>query len=194
MYVKFDVFVNESQGDGGTAAAQCAGSVALAPHMIRADETEGGGSPVKTVARFGICDLLDEIGADGDETIEVSLVPRCAGDMGLTPSCSAAAAITRSAPSSRQMQGRAGRQSTPRAPGRPWPPRTPAMGQALVRCWRTTLCRRRLPLWRPRSGRGERRRNQPGCCRVARGRGAMRGSSDQRVPPSRRENRGGGGA
>ncbi|KAL6651412.1 hypothetical protein ACP70R_010337 [Stipagrostis hirtigluma subsp. patula] len=81
MYVKFDVFVNESQGGGGTAAAQCAGSVALAPHVIRADETEGGGSPVKTVARFGICDMLDEIGADGDETIVVSLVPRCAGDM-----------------------------------------------------------------------------------------------------------------
>ncbi|KAL6651411.1 hypothetical protein ACP70R_010336 [Stipagrostis hirtigluma subsp. patula] len=82
MYVKFDVYVNESEGGdgGGTAAAQCAGSVALTPHLVRADKTEGGGS-VKTVARFGICDLLDEIGADGDETIVVSLVPRCAGDM-----------------------------------------------------------------------------------------------------------------
>ncbi|KAL6651413.1 hypothetical protein ACP70R_010338 [Stipagrostis hirtigluma subsp. patula] len=81
MYVKFDVYVNESEGgdDGGTAAARCAGSVALTPHLIRADKT--GGSSVKTVARFGICDLLDEIGADGDETIVVSLVPRCAGDM-----------------------------------------------------------------------------------------------------------------
>ena len=36
---------------------------------------------MKTVARFGICDLLDDIGADGDKTIVVSLVPRCAGDM-----------------------------------------------------------------------------------------------------------------
>ncbi|KAL6652004.1 hypothetical protein ACP70R_010929 [Stipagrostis hirtigluma subsp. patula] len=82
MYVKFDVFVNESNGGygGGTAAAQCAGSVALTRHLVRADRT-GGGRSVKAVARFGICDLLDGIGADGDETIVVSLVPRCAGDM-----------------------------------------------------------------------------------------------------------------
>ena len=35
---------------------------------------------MKTATRFGICDLLDDIGADGDKTIVVSLVPRCAGD------------------------------------------------------------------------------------------------------------------
>ncbi|TVU14777.1 hypothetical protein EJB05_38270, partial [Eragrostis curvula] len=83
-FVKFDVFVNASSqsGDdvGAAAAAQCAGSVALAPHMVRADNKKAGGS-VKTVARFGICDLLDDIGADGDSSVVVSLVPRSAGDM-----------------------------------------------------------------------------------------------------------------
>ncbi|KAL6843827.1 hypothetical protein ACP4OV_026398 [Aristida adscensionis] len=80
-YVKFDVFVNQSSSGGGTAAAQCAGSVALTPHMVRADKTAAGGAAVKTTARFGICDLLDEIGADGEKTIVVSLVPRSACDM-----------------------------------------------------------------------------------------------------------------
>ncbi|AQK45503.1 Putative polyphenol oxidase family protein [Zea mays] len=78
-FVKFDVFVNDSQSGGGMpAAAQCAGSVALTPHAVRPGKGKG---TVKTVARFGICDLLDDIGADGDKTIIVSLVPRCAGDM-----------------------------------------------------------------------------------------------------------------
>jgi polyphenol oxidase len=81
-YVKFDVFVNASsssrQSGGDTAAARCAGSVALAPHVVRDGKKAG---PVKTVARFGICDLLDGIGAEGDKTIVVSLVPRSAGDM-----------------------------------------------------------------------------------------------------------------
>ncbi|WVZ87199.1 hypothetical protein U9M48_033878 [Paspalum notatum var. saurae] len=79
-FVKFDVFVNETQrGAAGTsaAAARCAGSVALTPHGVRPGTAMGS---VKTAARFGICDLLDDIGADGDSTIVVSLVPRCAGD------------------------------------------------------------------------------------------------------------------
>ncbi|KAL6651415.1 hypothetical protein ACP70R_010340 [Stipagrostis hirtigluma subsp. patula] len=78
-YVKFDVYVNQCAGGDGAAAAECAGSVALTPHAVRHGEKSG--NPVKTVARFGICDLLDEIGADGDKTIVVSLVPRCAGDL-----------------------------------------------------------------------------------------------------------------
>ncbi|KAJ1272442.1 hypothetical protein BS78_06G202000 [Paspalum vaginatum] len=78
-FVKFDVFVNESQSGAGTAAvAQCAGSVALTPHAVRPSK---GKEPVKTAARFGISDLLDDIGADGDKMVVVSLVPRCAGDM-----------------------------------------------------------------------------------------------------------------
>ncbi|KAJ1272857.1 hypothetical protein BS78_06G234700 [Paspalum vaginatum] len=78
-FVKFDVFVNETQGGAGAAAtaAQCAGSLALTPHGVRPGTGMGS---VKTAARFGICDLLDDIGADGDSTIVVSLVPRCAGD------------------------------------------------------------------------------------------------------------------
>jgi polyphenol oxidase len=33
------------------------------------------------VARFGVCDLMDNIGADGDKTVVVSLVPRCGGEL-----------------------------------------------------------------------------------------------------------------
>ncbi|KAF8649655.1 hypothetical protein HU200_064195 [Digitaria exilis] len=82
-FVKFDVFVNASsasQGGGAAATAECAGSVALTPHGARPGEG-GGGRAMKTAARFGICDLLDDIGADGDKMIVVSLVPRCRGDM-----------------------------------------------------------------------------------------------------------------
>ncbi|PAN40177.1 hypothetical protein PAHAL_7G297400 [Panicum hallii] len=76
-FVKFDVFVNQSQSAAATtAAAECAGSVALTPHLSRSGKDKGA---IKTAARFGICDLLDDIGADGDQTIVVSLVPRCAG-------------------------------------------------------------------------------------------------------------------
>ncbi|CAN6276954.1 unnamed protein product [Urochloa humidicola] len=78
-FVKFDVFVNVSSQSGAAtaAAAECAGGVALPPHAVRPGKDE---SAMKTAARFGIGDLLDGIGADGDKTIVVSLVPRCAGD------------------------------------------------------------------------------------------------------------------
>ncbi|CAN6240931.1 unnamed protein product [Urochloa humidicola] len=78
-FVKFDVFVNVSSQGGAatTATAECAGSVALPPHAVRPENDKGA---MRTSARFGICDLLDDIGADGDKTIVVSLVPRCAGD------------------------------------------------------------------------------------------------------------------
>ncbi|CAN6372696.1 unnamed protein product [Urochloa humidicola] len=70
--VKFDVFVNAPKGLTDTAAAQCAGSVALTPHAK-------WGS-MKTEARFCISDLLQAIHAKGDEKVVVSIVPRSAGD------------------------------------------------------------------------------------------------------------------
>ncbi|KAF0892510.1 hypothetical protein E2562_016816 [Oryza meyeriana var. granulata] len=76
-YVKFDVYVNAPES-GDDAAATCAGSVALTPHGVHHEERKR--SPRKTVARFGICDLLDDIGADGDKTVIVSIVPRCGCD------------------------------------------------------------------------------------------------------------------
>ncbi|GJN01712.1 hypothetical protein PR202_ga18995 [Eleusine coracana subsp. coracana] len=86
-FVKFDVFVNAASAAAATqsgGAARCAGSVALAPHVVRGegdDKSEKKGrAVVKTAARFGICDLLDDTGADGDGAIVVSLVPRAAGD------------------------------------------------------------------------------------------------------------------
>nr|BAJ10872.1 polyphenol oxidase [Hordeum vulgare subsp. vulgare] len=77
-FIKFDVLVNEPESGGDGASGYCAGSVALTPHMVRTNEKKGS---VKTVARFGVCDLMDNIGADGDKTVVVSLVPRCGGEL-----------------------------------------------------------------------------------------------------------------
>ncbi|CAL5029922.1 unnamed protein product [Urochloa decumbens] len=55
-FVKFDVFVNASSQVG--AAAECAGSVVLTPHAGRPGKGKGA---MRTAARFGICDLLDDI-------------------------------------------------------------------------------------------------------------------------------------
>jgi polyphenol oxidase len=77
-FVKFDVLVNEPQSGAGMATDYCAGSVALTPHMVRQNKKKGS---VKTVARFGVCDLMDNIGADGDKTVVVSLMPRCGGEL-----------------------------------------------------------------------------------------------------------------
>ncbi|PNT61885.1 polyphenol oxidase I, chloroplastic [Brachypodium distachyon] len=79
-FVKFDVLVNVPDGDAesGMGAAYCAGSVALTPH---AEKRKEKGAMMKTVARFGVCDLLENIGADGDEMVVVSLVPRCGGEL-----------------------------------------------------------------------------------------------------------------
>lgn len=75
-YVKFDVYISKSQGGAGmTAAVQCAGRVALMPHVHGSKEHKAN-----TTARFGIGEVLEEIGANGDTTIIVSLVPRCAGE------------------------------------------------------------------------------------------------------------------
>ncbi|CAM0902902.1 unnamed protein product [Alopecurus aequalis] len=77
-FVKFDVMVNEPESGAGTATAYCAGSVAMTPHMVSQNDTKG---PVKTVARFGVSDLMDNIGADCHKTVVVSLVPRCGGEL-----------------------------------------------------------------------------------------------------------------
>ena len=81
-FVKFDVLVNEPENGAddtsAVATAYCAGSVALTPHLARQNKKKG---MAKTVARFGVCDLMDNIGADGDKTVVVSLVPRCGGEL-----------------------------------------------------------------------------------------------------------------
>ncbi|CAM0902898.1 unnamed protein product [Alopecurus aequalis] len=86
-FVKFDVLVNEPEsgaGSGTTAAASgyCAGSFAHTPHMMRPGKgMEKKKVSVKTVARFGVCDLMEDIGADCDKTVVVSLVPRSGGEL-----------------------------------------------------------------------------------------------------------------
>uniref|UniRef100_A0ACD5UTY0 Uncharacterized protein n=1 Tax=Avena sativa TaxID=4498 RepID=A0ACD5UTY0_AVESA len=77
-FIKFDVMVNAPESGAGAATGYCAGSVALTPHMVRQNKKKGS---VKTVARFGVCDLMDNIGADGDKTVVVSLVPMCGGEL-----------------------------------------------------------------------------------------------------------------
>ncbi|KAM3370334.1 hypothetical protein ACQJBY_017936 [Aegilops geniculata] len=77
-FVKFDVLVNAPESGGDAASGYCAGSVAMTPHMVRTNKKKGS---MKTVARFGVCDLMDNIGADGAKTVVVSLVPRCGGEL-----------------------------------------------------------------------------------------------------------------
>ncbi|XP_037455569.1 polyphenol oxidase, chloroplastic-like [Triticum dicoccoides] len=77
-FVKFDVLVNVPESGGDGASGYCAGSVAMTPHMIGTNKKKGS---MKTVARFGVCDLMDNIGADGDKMVVVSLVPRCGGEL-----------------------------------------------------------------------------------------------------------------
>uniref|UniRef100_A0ACD5V285 Uncharacterized protein n=1 Tax=Avena sativa TaxID=4498 RepID=A0ACD5V285_AVESA len=77
-FVKFDVMVNAPESGAGAATGYCAGSVALTPHVVRQNKKKGS---VKTMARFGVCDLMDNIGADGDKTVVVSLVPMCGGEL-----------------------------------------------------------------------------------------------------------------
>ncbi|CAN1149787.1 Polyphenol oxidase, chloroplastic [Linum perenne] len=72
-FVKFDLYVN-SEADvapPGPASTKCAGCYVNVPHGRR-----GGGGTLRTNVRFGITDMLDDLGVDGDDSITVSLVPR----------------------------------------------------------------------------------------------------------------------
>ena len=62
----------------GTATGYFAGSVAMTQHMVQPNKKRG---LVKTVSRFGVCDPMDNMGADGNKTVMVSLMPRYGGEL-----------------------------------------------------------------------------------------------------------------
>ncbi|XP_078438591.1 polyphenol oxidase I, chloroplastic-like [Wolffia australiana] len=80
VYAKFDVFVNlgaEEEKIAGPLVREFAGSFVNTPHgSRRIGETEGKMGKKGTTLKLGISELLDDLGADEDESIWVSLVPR----------------------------------------------------------------------------------------------------------------------
>ena len=71
-YVKFDVYVNDEDDDEETAPDQTefAGSFAQLPHKHK------GKSSSKTNFRAGLTELLEELEADDDDNVLVTIVPR----------------------------------------------------------------------------------------------------------------------
>nr|XP_043626900.1 polyphenol oxidase, chloroplastic-like [Erigeron canadensis] len=76
VFVKFDVLLNdEDEGTSATAdKTEFAGSFVNVPHKHK------HGKSVKTKLRLGISELLDDLDADDDENVFVTLVPRNGGD------------------------------------------------------------------------------------------------------------------
>ncbi|CAN1165969.1 Polyphenol oxidase, chloroplastic [Linum perenne] len=72
--VKFDVVLDDEDDDGGSVGPQdtkFAGSFVNVPHREKA-----GGSIHIASLRLGITDLLEDLGADDDDTVIVTLVPK----------------------------------------------------------------------------------------------------------------------
>ncbi|KAG6478561.1 polyphenol oxidase, chloroplastic-like [Zingiber officinale] len=75
FFIKFDVFVNALEGTEGLTPGESefAGSFVNVPHKHKHRKKE---KKLKTGLRLGITDLLEDIGAEGDESVLVTIVPR----------------------------------------------------------------------------------------------------------------------
>ena len=72
VFTKFDVYVNASSDAVlRPAVAECAGSFVYVPHLNRGEK-----HTVKTNLKLCITELLEDIGATGDDSVVVTLVPR----------------------------------------------------------------------------------------------------------------------
>lgn len=67
--VKFDVFVND-EDEAGPDNTEFAGSYVTVPHGANKNEV------IKTSMKIGITELLEDVGADDDESVLVTLVPK----------------------------------------------------------------------------------------------------------------------
>ncbi|CAL9124849.1 unnamed protein product, partial [Musa acuminata var. zebrina] len=74
QFIKFDVIVNATEGDGITPAdSEFAGSFVNAPHRHRHLKEENKGT---TRLCLGITDLLEDIGGEADDGVLVTIVPK----------------------------------------------------------------------------------------------------------------------
>ncbi|CAH9096106.1 unnamed protein product [Cuscuta europaea] len=73
-YAKFDVYLNdEDEPEGGKEAAEYAGSFAHLPHKHK------GSKKIKTSLSLGLNEPLEDLGAEDDDTILVTLAPKVGG-------------------------------------------------------------------------------------------------------------------
>ncbi|KAG0448837.1 hypothetical protein HPP92_027636 [Vanilla planifolia] len=73
-YIKFDVFINSSEvGRLRPSESEFAGSFVNVPHKHGHSKKH---ATLKTNLRLGITDLLEELGAEEDDSVKVTLVPR----------------------------------------------------------------------------------------------------------------------
>ncbi|KAF1882020.1 hypothetical protein Lal_00038663 [Lupinus albus] len=71
--IKFDVYINdEDVALGGPIKTEFAGTFVHVPHKHK----HGKDKKVKTQQKFGITDLLEDLGAEDDESVLVTLVPK----------------------------------------------------------------------------------------------------------------------
>jgi polyphenol oxidase len=71
---KFDVFVNAANHETvAPTGREFVGSFSNVPHKHKHDKM---GMAIETTLQFGLTEVIDDLGANGDETIEVTLVPR----------------------------------------------------------------------------------------------------------------------
>ncbi|CAO2832217.1 unnamed protein product [Amaranthus hypochondriacus] len=78
-YVKFDVFINEEDDNPSKMrlmSSEYAGSFVCLPHSHKANK----GYPYSSSLMLGLTDLIEELGVDDDDTVEVVLVPRAGLD------------------------------------------------------------------------------------------------------------------
>ncbi|CAO2823812.1 unnamed protein product [Amaranthus hypochondriacus] len=79
-YVKFDVYINDEDDIPSKkfqVKAEYAGSFVNVPHKHKHGEEHGH----KTTFRVGLTELIEELGADDDDGVTVSLVPRAGKDI-----------------------------------------------------------------------------------------------------------------
>ncbi|GFQ02540.1 aureusidin synthase, partial [Phtheirospermum japonicum] len=76
VYAKFDVYINDEDDKISTEDnTEYAGSFANVPHKHKKH-----GKKIKTQLRLSISDIMDELDADDDDSVLVTLVPTNAGD------------------------------------------------------------------------------------------------------------------
>lgn len=74
QFVKFDVFINdEDEATSGADKTEFAGTFVNVPHQ---HHHKLGKKVTKTSQRFGLNELLEDLGAEDDENVLVTLVPR----------------------------------------------------------------------------------------------------------------------